>query len=407
MSETTPEPTIIVQKYGGSSVASVDKIKAIAQKVVAAKEAGHRLVVVVSAMGNTTNELIALARQMSEKPERRELDMLLSVGERITMSLLSMAINALGHEAISFTGSQCGIVTNDAHSNARIIEVRPFRVQDELARDRVVIVAGFQGTSYKREVTTLGRGGSDMTAVALAGALGAVACEIYSDVDGVFTSDPRIVVDAARLDAISADEMLELARHGAKVLHDEAVAYAKRNRIALHAKATQLPDGKGTLIRPDGWPDDALATAAIVPRGVASLPKLLWIEGEVANWQDFLDAVKAQEPSVALMHLELGTGPRFSAALDATNCPDLAATEHALRDLLGPNCEVTSSRTNVALVGQDIGRSSRWANAFLANLRSAGVLAHRLVSRQHSIIAFVPLTQRAAAVRAARAVASR
>ncbi len=176
---------IVVQKYGGSSVADVRRIRKVADRVVAAtKAAGHEVVVVVSAMGNTTDELLALAHRVTDQPARRELDMLLSAGERISMALLSMALNARGVPAISFTGSQSGIITNDAHANARIVEVRPFRVEDELSRGRVVIVAGYQGVSYRKEITTLGRGGSDTTAVALAAALGAEACEIYSDVDG-------------------------------------------------------------------------------------------------------------------------------------------------------------------------------------------------------------------------------
>src|ERR1051326_971412 len=189
---------IVVQKYGGSSVADVTKIEQVAERVVRTAREGHRVCVVVSAMGKTTDQLIALARQITESPPRRELDMLLSTGERITMALLAMAIEKRGLQAISFTGSQSGIITNDRHSGARIIEVRPVRIQDELERGRIVIVAGVQGMSYKREITTLGRGGSDTTAVALAAALGATHCEICSDVDGVYTADPR-VVDAPRL----------------------------------------------------------------------------------------------------------------------------------------------------------------------------------------------------------------
>src|SRR5499433_3917963 len=182
---------IVVQKYGGSSVADVSRIEQVAERVVRTAREGARVCVVVSAMGKTTDELIALARQITEAPPRRELDMLLSTGERIAMALLAMAIEKRGLEAISFTGSQSGIITNDRHSGARIIEVRPIRIQDELERNKVVIVAGFQGMSYRREITTLGRGGSDTTAVALAAALGA-SCEICSDVDGVYTADPRV-----------------------------------------------------------------------------------------------------------------------------------------------------------------------------------------------------------------------
>jgi aspartate kinase len=239
---------IIVQKFGGSSVADVERIGRVADRVAGTRASGKDVVVVVSAMGHATDELLALANQVTANPSRRELDMLLSAGERISMALLSMALNARGVPAVSFTGSQSGIVTNDAHTNARIVEVRPFRVQDELARGKVVIVAGYQGVSYKREVTTLGRGGSDTTAVALAAALDAEACEIYSDVAGVFTADPRVVPNARRLSELSYEEMQELAESGAKVLNAQAVEFAKDRGIALYARATAGGDGE-TIVR--------------------------------------------------------------------------------------------------------------------------------------------------------------
>jgi aspartate kinase len=237
---------IIVQKYGGSSVADAEKIRQVAAKIAERRAEGNDLVVVVSAMGDTTDELLALARQVTDSPSRRELDMLLTAGERISMALLSMALNALDVPAISFTGSQSGIITNDSHANARIVEVRPYRIQDELAQGRVVIVAGYQGVSYKREVTTLGRGGSDTTAVALAAALEAQDCEIYSDVDGVFSADPRVVPQARKLAEISYEEMQELAESGARVLNAQAVEFARRAGIVLHARATK--GGEGTVV---------------------------------------------------------------------------------------------------------------------------------------------------------------
>ena len=207
---------VVVQKYGGSSVADVTKLRRVADRVIRTKQAGHDVVVVVSAMGDTTDELLGLAKQVSTSPDRRELDMLLSAGERISMALLSMALRELGGDAISFTGSQSGIITNDRHVDARIVEVRPFRVQDELARGRIVVVAGYQGVSYRREVTTLGRGGSDTTAVALAAALGAEWCEICSDVDGVYSADPRVVETPRRISSLSYEETQEMAESGAK-----------------------------------------------------------------------------------------------------------------------------------------------------------------------------------------------
>ncbi len=244
-----PTPPIVVQKYGGSSVADVPKLLAVAQRVVQTRADGNRVVVVVSAMGNTTNELLGLARRVSPTPGRRELDMLISVGERITMALLSMAINDQGVPAVSFTGSQSGIITDENHSAARVIEVRPQRIQAALEQDKVVIVAGFQGVSRSREVTTLGRGGSDTTAVALAAALGATYCEICSDVDGVFSADPRLVREARQLNRMSFEEALALFRAGSKVLNAEATAFAAHHGIVLKAVKTEGSTG-GTTVGP-------------------------------------------------------------------------------------------------------------------------------------------------------------
>ncbi|MEC7521908.1 MAG: aspartate kinase [Myxococcota bacterium] len=230
--------TVVVQKFGGSSVADVPKLKRVAERVAATRAAGEDVVVVVSAMGKTTDELLGLAHQIDGDPPRRELDMLLTTGERVSMALLSMAIQKLGQDAISFTGSQSGIITNDRHFDARIIEVRPFRIEDELARGKVVIVAGYQGMSYRREITTLGRGGSDTTAVALAAARGAERAEIYSDVDGVYSADPRVVPDAHHLPELSYEQMQEMSEAGAKVLNSTAVEFARRARIAIHARST-------------------------------------------------------------------------------------------------------------------------------------------------------------------------
>jgi aspartate kinase len=250
--------SIVVQKYGGSSVADAQKLKKVAHRIMQTRASGHAVVVVVSAMGDTTDDLLALAKTISPNPDRRELDMLLSAGERISMALLSMAIRELGGNAISFTGSQSGIITNDRHVDARIIEVRPFRVQDELARGRIVVVAGYQGVSYRREITTLGRGGSDTTAVAMAAALGAEWCEICSDVDGVYTADPRVVPQARRIPVLSYEESQELAESGAKVLNARAVEFAKEKGISIYARATtgplpaEDPSADGTVVRKYG-----------------------------------------------------------------------------------------------------------------------------------------------------------
>ncbi len=246
--------TCIVQKFGGSSLSDVDKIMKVARLIAQVKEQGTDVAAVVSAMGKTTNQLVEMARSMSPKPSRREMDMLLSTGERITMSLLCIALNELGVQSVSLTGSQCGIITNHRHNDAQVIEVRPFRVLDELAEGRVVVVGGFQGVSYKRDITTLGRGGSDTTAVALAAAIDADRCEIYSDVDGVYSADPSTVADARHLPEVSYPVMQEMSAAGAKVLNAQAVQFAKEKQIAIYARSTfdrrretvvrKLPPGK-------------------------------------------------------------------------------------------------------------------------------------------------------------------
>lgn len=268
-------PAPVVMKFGGSSVADLERLRAVARRVVD-RAASQPVVVVVSAMGKTTNALLEQARALADPPPARELDMLLSTGERESMTLLAIAIHALGRRAISLTGSQCGILTDHQHGRARIMEVRPFRILDELHAGNIVIVGGFQGVSYKREVTTLGRGGSDTTAVALAAAL-AADCEIYSDVDGVYTGDPREVPEARRLSEISYEEMQALARAGAKVLHAQAVQLAEERGIAIYARHTR-PDVPGeTVIRQN--PSRASGVRAV-----------------------------ASDPAVATLHLRL-TGP--------------------------------------------------------------------------------------------------
>jgi aspartate kinase len=239
---------LIVQKYGGSSVADVDKLKKIASMIATVKKQGIDVVVVVSAMGKTTNQLIEMAKAISPDPPRREMDMLLSTGERTSMALLCIALHEEGIDSISLTGSQAGIITNDRHNDARVIEVRPVRVLDEIDKGKVVVIGGFQGVSYKRDITTLGRGGSDTSAVALAAALNAERCEIYSDVDGVYTTDPNIVKEAKHLPEISYQQIQEMAEAGAKVLNAQAVQFAKEAKIALYARDTFNP-GKETIIK--------------------------------------------------------------------------------------------------------------------------------------------------------------
>ncbi|MFA7762146.1 aspartate kinase [Streptomyces sp. NPDC048723] len=259
---------LVVQKYGGSSVADAEGIKRVAKRIVDAKKNGHQVVVVVSAMGDTTDELIDLAEQVSPMPAGREFDMLLTAGERISMALLAMAIKNLGHEAQSFTGSQAGVITDSVHNKARIIDVTPGRIRTALDEGNIAIVAGFQGVSAdSKDITTLGRGGSDTTAVALAAALDAEVCEIYTDVDGVFTADPRVVKKAKKIDWISSEDMLELAASGSKVLLHRCVEYARRYNIPIHVRSSfsGLP---GTWVSNENPQGDAQVEHAIIS-GVA------------------------------------------------------------------------------------------------------------------------------------------
>ncbi|MCW0216348.1 MAG: aspartate kinase, partial [Pseudonocardia sp.] len=241
---------LVVQKYGGSSVESADRIRKVAERIVRTRKEGHDVVVVVSAMGDTTDELTDLAKQVSTggTPPPREMDMLLTAGERISNALVAMAIHSLGAEARSFTGSQAGMLTTSKHGDARIVEVNPYRLRNALEEGHIVLVAGFQGMSEdSKDITTLGRGGSDTTAVALAAALGADVCEIYTDVDGIFSADPRIVTNAQHLDTVTYEEMLEMAACGAKVLHLRAVEYARRYNVPLRVRSS-YNDKPGTLV---------------------------------------------------------------------------------------------------------------------------------------------------------------
>ncbi|HEY4226528.1 MAG TPA: aspartate kinase [Pseudolysinimonas sp.] len=246
--------SLIVQKYGGSSVADAESIKRVAKRIVETRKAGNEVVVAVSAMGDTTDELLDLAHEVTPLPDPRELDMLLTTGERISMALLAMAIKSMGVEARSYTGSQAGMITDARHGSARIVDVTPVRLREALDEGAIAIVAGFQGFNRdSKDITTLGRGGSDTTAVALAAALGADVCEIYTDVDGVYTADPRVVPRAHKIDTITSEEMLELAAAGAKVLYIRAVEYARRHGVVLHVRSS-FNNNEGTWVTPDSDP---------------------------------------------------------------------------------------------------------------------------------------------------------
>ncbi len=262
---------LIVQKYGGSSVADAESIKRVAKRIVETRKAGNEVVVAVSAMGDTTDELLDLAHEVSPLPDPRELDMLLTTGERISMALLAMAIKSMGVEARSYTGSQAGMITDARHGSARIVDVTPVRLREALDEGAIVIVAGFQGFNRdSKDITTLGRGGSDTTAVALAAALGADVCEIFTDVDGVFTADPRVVPRARKIDAVTSEEMLELAAAGAKVLYIRAVEYARRHGVRLHVRSS-FNNNEGTWVVADREPSvqEGIAMEEPIVTGVA------------------------------------------------------------------------------------------------------------------------------------------
>jgi aspartate kinase len=343
---------IVVQKYGGSSVADVDRLRTVADRVMRTKREGHDVVVVVSAMGDTTDDLLTLARKVSPNPDRRELDMLLTAGERISMALLSIAIRERGGDSISFTGSQSGIITNDRHADARIIEVRPFRVQDELARGKIVVIAGYQGMSYRREVTTLGRGGSDTTAVAMAAALGAEYCEICSDVDGVYTADPRVVPAAKRIGTLSYEETQELAESGAKVLNAQAVEFAKEKGIAIYARATASalpgsdPSTDGTVVRkhPPRMPGTVV--------GVASEKEVLLVECDGHALQ-LLDALDEHHVAGKQLH----AGARATVVLSRENLHEENRLRAALAERFGSSCQISDSLGAVSVVGAGINAS--------------------------------------------------
>ena len=260
--------SIVVQKYGGTSVADAERIQAVADRIVGYRNRGYDVVVVVSAMGDTTDDLLALAQQIARVPEPRELDMLLTAGERIAMSLVGIAVNARGCRAASYTGSQAGIITDTRHGQAKILEIRPGRIKESLEAGNIVIVAGFQGLSTDYDITTLGRGGSDTTAVAMAAALDAEVCEIYTDVQGVFTADPRIVPSARKRDRISYEEMLELAAAGAKVLHSRSVEYARRTGVPIHVRSS-FNDEPGTWVVEEKGIDMEVGMEAALVSGAA------------------------------------------------------------------------------------------------------------------------------------------
>jgi aspartate kinase len=322
----------VVMKFGGTSVSDTERLKAVAQRLVAAREAGNRVVAVLSAMGDTTDELLRLAHEVSPTPVPREVDMLISVGERVSCALCAMAIHDLGQEAISLTGSQAGIVTDTVHGRAKIVDVRARRIHEALDSDRIVLVAGFQGVSTAYDVTTLGRGGSNLTAVALAAALDAEACEMYTDVEGVFTADPRLVPTARKLHAVSYEEMLEMAASGAKVLQLRSVEFARSHGVKLHVRSS-FTHTQGTWIREE---DERMLEKAIISGVTHTLEESVYrVEGTDAAglFQALSDAGVSVDTIVQTGPEIVFSGPSSDAADTAAALDRLGVSWHSRDDL--------------------------------------------------------------------------
>lgn len=385
---------VIVQKYGGSSVADPDRIKGVAARIIETRKQGYDVVVVVSAMGKTTDSLLALARQVSPDPGRRELDMLLSVGERISVSLLSMAINDLGYSAISFTGSQSGIITDNSHINARIIEVRPVRLLEALAEGKIVIVAGYQGVSRQKEITTLGRGGTDTSAIALAAALDAEYCEICSDVDGVYSADPREIPHATRINELNYGEMLDLSLAGAKVLNADAVDYARRHGIIIHAPATFQNTG---YTRVSGEvPTSSRVVAVTVDRALVGGELSPATPADVCGLMAFFG-----EWGVPIKYTEVssGGGGRVIVWFRTLNVPDLGRLEQAAVARYGEQFRLRREIGTVTAVGSGLSEKPEALAQVLRAVESLGSEVVGAYQTPYGVTLLMPIAQLDAAQR--------
>jgi aspartate kinase len=387
--DEAPHLGTVVMKFGGSSVADSEKLKHVARRLVAARESGSRVVAVLSAMGTTTDELLDLARQVSSQPEPRELDMLISVGERISCALAAMAIHDLGHEAISLTGSQAGIVTDTVHGKAKIVDVRARRIHEALDQDRIVLVAGFQGISAdSRDVTTLGRGGSDTTAVALAAALGAQVCEVYTDVDGVYSADPRLVPTARKLDLLSFEEMLEMASSGARVMATRSIEVARSHNVKLHVRST-FTDAEGTWVREE---DEKMLEKALISGVVHQREETVYrVEGATAA--QLFGALAEASINVDTI-VQTGSEIVFSAPVE-----DRPDAERAL-DSLGVTWSARDDLGKVSLVGAGMKSHPGVAAKTFATLEAAGIDAPIVSTSPIKIACHVPSTDVDRAVRA-------
>jgi aspartate kinase len=387
--ERAPERAgTVVMKFGGTSVADPEKIKNVAARLVAAREQGNRVVAVLSAMGDTTDDLVRLAHEVSPRPEPRELDMLISVGERVSCALAAMAIHDLGHEAISLTGSQAGIVTDTVHGKAKIVDVRARRIHEALDQDRIVLVAGFQGVSTAFDITTLGRGGSDTTAVALAAALGAMHCEINTDVSGVFTADPRLVPHARRLARVSFEEMLEMASSGAGVLATRSIEVARSHNVKLHVRSAFDPEA-GTWI---GEEDETMLEKALISAVVHQREETVYRVEGVAPARLFAALADANVNVDTIV--QAGNGIVFSAPVE--DRADAAAT----LDALGVTWSARDDLGKVSLVGAGMKSHPGVAAKAFATLEQEGIEPKVVSTSPIKIACHVPSTDVDRAVRA-------
>lgn len=391
---------LVVQKYGGSSLATVEQIMSIADRVVETKRMGNDLIVVVSAMGDTTNELLDLATKVSRSPSSRELDMLLTAGERISMALLSMAINDRGCEAISFTGSQSGIITDSKHTRARILDVKAFRISEELDKNRVVIVAGFQGVSSSREVTTLGRGGSDTTAVALASAFGARECEIFTDVEGVFSADPRVVGEAKKLDSISFEEMLELSASGAGVVHHTAVELAYKYNVPLHVRSS-FSSERGTMVTGNSITDTRNVRGIAHTRGMilARLSGIAKVNEATSSLFKRLEEAGVEVKLFSESLVPSCEGTLLFVAPESDRTP-LAEACQSVLDELGGKLELVSGVGLVSIVGSNLLWAAGTCSETFLTLASLGIQPYAASSTAITLSCLVPEDKLAQAVRA-------
>ena len=373
-----PRAGTVVMKFGGTSVVDTTHIKAVARRLVAAREGGNRVVAVLSAMGDTTDELVRLAGEVSPHPVPRELDMLISVGERVSCALAAMAIHDLGQEAISLTGSQAGIVTDTMHGKAKIVDVRAKRIHEALDAGSIVLVAGFQGVSTAFEVTTLGRGGSNLTAVVLAAALGAEACEMYTDVEGVFTADPRVVPSARKLHAVSYEEMLEMAASGAKVLQLRSVEFARNHGVRLHVRSS-FSEADGTWIREE---DERMLEKAIISGVTHTVEEAIYrVDGARAS-----ELFQALADAGASVDTIIQTGPEIVFSAPFSDTEEVTST----LDGLGVQWSVREDLGKVSLVGAGMRTHPGIAGKTFSTLAEIGIAPEIVNTSPIKIACFVP-----------------